>query len=142
MKLIVGALAVVLLAGCSTTPIPLGQATPVPKDRVFSHQVEPSEPFGTIVVARDTGSMGGGCFLAVYLDGEVAARIDTGEVVKFRVPAGDHLVGMGIDKKGGGLCSFTDMMKEQSASLKPGQVRLFRVGGDQAGFDIRPSSIK
>jgi hypothetical protein len=142
MKLFVGALAVALLAGCSTSPVSLSQAEPIPKDRVFSHQAEPSVPYGTIVVARDTGSMGGGCFLAIYLDGEVAARIDTGEVVRFRVPAGDHLVGMGIDKSGGGLCSFTNMMKEQSASLKAGQVRLFRVGGDQAGFDIRPSSIR
>lgn len=142
MRILIGAVAVALLAGCSTTPVPLGQADPVPKSRIFSHQSEPSEPFGTIIVARDTGTIGGGCFLAVYLDGKVAARIDTGEVVKFRVPVGDHLVGMGIDKDGGGLCSFTNLLKEQSAGLKAGQTKLFRIGGDsQAALDIRPSSI-
>ncbi|MDI2589878.1 hypothetical protein POF45_00325 [Pseudomonas sp. 681] len=142
MKFIVGALALVALAGCSTSPVPLSQAKLVPKERVFATQAQPAVPFGTIVVARDTGTLGGGCYLAIYLDGDVAARIDTGEVVRFKVPAGDHLIGMGIDKQGGGLCSFTDMLKEQSAPVKSGQVRLFRVSGDQAGFDIRPSSIK
>lgn len=142
MKLFVGLAVVMALAGCVTSQVPAGKAKPVPKDRSLSFQSKPSEPYGTILVTRDTGFLGGGCLLAVHVDGRLAARIDTGEVIGFFVPAGDHLVGMGIDKSGGGMCSWTDMFKEQSASLKAGQVKRFRIGGDsQAGLDIRPSSF-
>ena len=142
MRISVGALAAVLLAGC-TTQVPLNQAAPVPSSRAFSYQSETSEPFGTLIVARDTGLvMGGGCYLAVYIDGKVTARIDTGEVVRFHVPIGDHLVGMGIDKAGSGSCSVGSLLKEQSVSLKVGQTKLYRIGGDwEVGLDIRPSSF-
>jgi hypothetical protein len=142
MKLFLGALALAVLSGCVTSQIPAEKAKSVPEDRVLSFQSRPSGPYGTILVTRDTGLFGSGCFLAVHVDGQLAARIDTGEVVSFFVPVGDHLVGMGSDKKGGGMCSWTDMLKEQSASVKSGQVKRFRIGGDsQAGFDIRPSSL-
>lgn len=142
MRFFVGAVAVALLAGCSTSAVSPSEAKPVPKDRILSFTAKPKEAYGTVIVTRDTGFMGGGCFVAIHIDGKLAARIDTGEVARFYLPAGDHLVGMGIDKQGGGLCSWTDMLKEQSAILKEGQVKRFRIGGDsQSGLDIRPSSI-
>ncbi|MCP6695850.1 hypothetical protein [Pseudomonas donghuensis] len=142
MRILIGAVALVLLAGCSTSPVSPEQATPVPADRLASFTTKPKEAYGTVIVTRDTGWMGGGCFVAVHIDGKVAARIDTGEVARFYLPTGDHLVGLGIDKQGGGMCSWTDMLKEQSASLKEGQVKRFRIGGDsQGGLDIRPSSL-
>lgn len=142
MRLFVGAVAVALLAGCSTSPVSPGEAKPVPKDRIVAFSAKPKEAYGTVVVTRDTGFLGGGCYVAVHIDGKLAARIDTGEVARFYLPTGDHLVGLGIDKQGGGMCSWTDMLKEQSAILKEGQVKRFRVGGDsQTGLDIRPSSL-
>lgn len=142
MKLFVGALALIVLAGCVTSQVPAEKAKPVPADRALLLQSEPTGPYGTILVTRDTGFLGGGCFLAVHVDGQLAARIDTGEVVRFFVPVGDHLVGMGVDKSGGGMCSWTDMLKEQSVSLTNSQTKRFRIGGDsQAGLDIRPSSF-
>ncbi|ROM84887.1 hypothetical protein V5F23_09895 [Pseudomonas sp. WP18] len=142
MRILIAAIAVALLAGCSTSAVSPSEAKPVPKDRLLSFTVQPKEPYGTVVVTRDTGFMGGGCFVAVHVDGKLAARIDTGEVARFYLPVGDHLVGMGIDKQGGGMCSWTDMLKEQSAILKEGQVKRFRIGGDsQTGLDIRPSSL-
>lgn len=142
MRKIITALALVALAGCVTSPVPAEKARPVPADRALLLQSKPAVPYGTILVTRDTGFLGGGCFLAVHVDGQLAARIDTGEVVRFFAPVGDHLVGMGIDKSGGGMCSWTDMLKEQSVTLANGQIKRFRIGGDsQAGLDIRPSSF-
>lgn len=142
MRKILTALALVALTGCVTSPVPAGKAKPVPADRALLLQSKPTGPYGTILVTRDTGFLGGGCFLAVHVDGQLAARIDTGEVVNFFVPVGDHLVGMGVDKSGGGMCSWTDMLKEQSVSLAGGQTKRFRIGGDsQAGLDIRPTSF-
>lgn len=131
-----------MLAGCSTSPVPFDQARPVPVERLLAFGKKPAGPYGTITVARDTGFVGGGCFVAVHVDGRPAARIDTGEVVSLYVPAGEHLVGLGADERGSGLCSWAGTLKEQSATLKPGQVKRFRIGGDtNIGLDIRPSSI-
>ena len=142
MRILIAAVAAVMLAGCSTSPVSPEEAKPVPKDRLVSFTSKPKEAYGTVVVTRDNGFLGGGCFVAVHIDGKLAARIDTGEVARFYLPTGDHLVGLGIDKQGGGMCSWTNMLKEQSAILKEGQVKRFRIGGDsQTGLDIRPSSL-
>lgn len=131
-----------VLTGCSTTPVPFDQAKPVPGERVLAFGAKPSAPYGTIVVARDSGFIAGGCFVSVHIDGKPAARIDTGEVVKLYVPAGDHLVGMGADQQGKGMCDWGGPLKEQAATLKDGQTRKFRIGGDSnTGLDIRPSSM-
>lgn len=142
MRLFVGAVAVALLAGCSTSPVSPAEAEPVPKGRIVAFSAKPKEAYGTVVVTRDIGFLGGGCYVAVHIDGKLAARIDTGEMARFYLPTGDHLVGLGIDKQVGGMCSWTDMLKEQSTILKEGQVKRFRIGGDsQTGLDIRPSSL-
>lgn len=129
------------LAGCSTTPVPFDQAKPIPGERVLAFGAKPSAPYGTIVVVRDTGFIAGGCFVSVHVDGKPAARIDTGEVVRLYVPAGDHLIGLGADQQGKGMCDWGGSLKEQTAILREGQVKRFRIGGDtNSGLDIRPAS--
>lgn len=131
-----------LVTGCSTSPVSFDQAKPVPGSRVMVYGQKPAGPYGTIQVSRDTGFVGSGCFVAIHVDGRAVARIDTGEAVSLFVPAGEHLVGLGADERGSGLCSFSGSLKEQSATLKAGQVKRFRIGGDtNVGLDIRPSSI-
>jgi hypothetical protein len=131
-----------LMTGCSTSPVSFDQAKPVPVERVLAYGKKPAGPYGTIQVARDTGFVGGGCFVAIHVDGRPVARIDTGEAVSLFVPAGDHLVGLGADELGSGLCSWSGQLKEQTATLKAGQVKRFRIGGDtNIGLDIRPSSL-
>ncbi|WP_157062733.1 MULTISPECIES: hypothetical protein [Pseudomonas] len=41
-------------------------------------------------MTRDTGFLGGGCYVAIHIDGKFAARIDTGEVAKFFLSIGGH----------------------------------------------------
>lgn len=142
LKIAAATALVSLMAGCSTSPVSFDQAKPVPVERVLAYGKKPTGPYGTIQVARDTGFVAGGCFVAVHVDGRPVARIDTGEALSLYVPAGDHLVGLGADERGSGLCSWSGPLKEQSATLKAGQVKRFRIGGDtNVGLDIRPSSI-
>lgn len=101
-----------------------------------------SQRHSTIQIARDTGFVGGGCFVAVHIDGRAVARIDTGEVVSLYVTPGEHLIGLGADEHRSGTCSWSGTLKEQTTILKAGQTKRLRIGGDtSAGLDIRPSSF-
>lgn len=142
LKITAVAALVALMSGCSTTPVPFDQAKPVPSDRVLIYGKKPATPYSTIQIARDTGFVGGGCFVAVHIDGRAVARIDTGEVVSLYVVPGEHLVGLGADESGSGMCSWSGALKEQATILKAGQTKRFRIGGDtNVGLDIRPTSL-
>ena len=64
MKLFVGALAVALLAGCATSPVPSDKARPAPSERVSGYQ-KPVSGGSSLIVTRDTGFLGGGCFATI-----------------------------------------------------------------------------
>lgn len=131
-----------LLVGCSTSQVPAENAKPVPPDRVLAFSTKPSGPYGTVIVTRDTGFVGGACYVGVLVDGKFSARIDTGEVVRLHVPAGEHLIGLSGDERSGGTCSWGSLRKEQSTIVQDGSVKKFRIGGDtQVGLDIRPTSM-
>ena len=86
MKLFVGALAVALLAGCATSPVPSDKADPVPNSRLFSNQ-KPGSGDAILIVTRDSGFVGRGCNTTVSIDGRKSAEIAAGETAKFFIPA-------------------------------------------------------
>ncbi|OWF76980.1 hypothetical protein B4900_17825 [Yersinia rohdei] len=144
MKKLIIALAVLVLAGCGTSPVPSNEAVSVPQERVFGFQKNVAD-FPTLIVTRDNGWLaGGGCFVAILIDGKVVARIGTGETVKFYVEPGRKIIGISGDEKGGGLCSaqFGQQIKESSVELKSNEVQRFRISGDtNSGLDIRPTTL-
>lgn len=142
MRFVICASLAALLAGCSTSQVPADKAKPVPSVRVLAFATKPAGSYGTVVVTRDTGFVGGACYVGVLVDGKFSARIDTGEVVRLYVPAGEHLIGLSGDERSGGTCGWGDLRKEQSTIIKDGQIKKFRIGGDtQVGLDIRPTSM-
>ncbi len=142
MRKTLAAMALIALAGCSTSQVPSDKALPVPADRVLAYSSKPATPYGTIVVTRDTGLVGGACYVGILVDGKFSVRIDTGEAVSLYVPVGEHLIGLVGDEHSGGVCGWGELRKEQSTNLSIGQVKRFRIGGDtNIGLDIRPSSI-
>ena len=131
MKLIVGALAVALLAGCATSPIPSDKADPVPASRLFANQKQNAGD-AVLIVTRDTGFVGGGCNTTINIDGRKSAEIGSGETAKFFVAAGDHIVS--ASSCGSGL-------KEREASLKAGSTKRFRISIDSAmSMDLSPTT--
>ena len=93
MRSILIALPLLLLAGCSSFRGDPEHVKPVPEDRLLAFQ-EAQANGAQIVVNRDFGMMGGGCFVAIEVDRKVAARIGVGEVATFQVPAGTRVVGI------------------------------------------------
>jgi len=132
-----------LVAGCSSTPVDRASAKVVPADRTFAYQVD--VPGGAkLVVSRDNGFWAsGGCYVTVLVDGRKAARINTGEIVTFKLKPGRHIIGIAGDDDGNGLCAMQigQPVKETASELSTGEVQKFRISGTQNGTDIRPSSI-
>ena len=122
--LMVAALAgAVMLAGCST-PVTSSDAKPVPAERVFGYQAKPQGvDFGTVVITRDTGFVGGGVAVTVSIDGKQAAALRTGERVTLYVPAGEHILS---DSQ------VANTRHDHELIVKAGQVKFYRISVDAA----------
>jgi hypothetical protein len=126
------------LAGCATVATPQSAAKPVPQERVLL--LPSARGDASITVTRDSGFTGGGCFLALYVNRALAARMDVGERVTFAVPAGEVLLAVGRDPQGNGLCSaaLDSPYRTTETLMRPGQQKAFRIQTElYGGIDIR-----
>lgn len=130
MRIPMAAVAMAMLAGCATSPVPSSEADPVPSSRLFAFQAQ-MQGDSTLVVTRDKGFMGAGCNTTVSIDGRRAAEIGSGETAKFRVAPGEHIVS--ASSCGSGL-------KERETSIKAGSTKKFRISIDSAmSMDLSPT---
>lgn len=138
MRSILIALPLVLLVGCSSFRGNPEDIKPVPEDRLLAFQ-EAQENGAQIVVNRDFGMMGGGCYVAIEVDRKVAARIGVGEVATFQVRPGTRVVGITPDRMDDTLCGMGRLLREVAVPVKAGETQHLRiVSQNKGGFDIRP----
>jgi hypothetical protein len=135
MKTVFGVWLLLLLTGCASTAIPIGQAEPVPRDELYAFQNKPAGESGSVTVVRDSGMVGSGCDVVVYVDGRKAAKIGTGQRASFYLPPGNPSIGAGL--AGSGLCGGA-AIRTISANVKSGKESLYRISGDMSGFFIGP----
>lgn len=135
MRKILTAMALVMLAGCASSAIPVGDAAPVPADELYAFQSKPSGKSGKVTVVRDSGMVGSGCDIIVYIDGRKAAKIGTSQRASFYIPPGSSNIGAGL--AGSGLCVGA-AIRTISATVNQDQESLFRISGDMSGFYIGP----
>ena len=86
MKLITTSLLLALLTGCATSAVTIDKAKPAPAERVLINTADSKE--AKITIIRDSSFMGGGCYIDVYLNDTLAAKLDTAEKVTFNVKSG------------------------------------------------------
>lgn len=86
MRILIAAVAVAMLAGCASSAISVQDAKPVPSDEIYAFQAKPAGESGKITVVRDSGAVGSGCDIVVYIDGRKAAKIGTGQRATFYLP--------------------------------------------------------
>lgn len=122
-------LAIALLAGCAPVPISADRADPVSADRLFAYA---SKGESQIVVTRDSGFAGAGCTIRFSIDGKAAADFHSGEVARFGVAAGKHILAV----EGVHMCSGSGLA-ESEIVLKPGESLRRRI----AGISIMPTSF-
>lgn len=134
-------LGLVALAGCVTKPPRADKIVAVPSDRLLAFQT-PISGGAEVVVTRDVGFAGGGCYAAFFVDGQVAAKLATGERASFAIPAGDHV--LGTWNTGSGLCGFREGKdrKEVSATLKAGETRKYRITiNPNSGVELNATTL-
>lgn len=123
-----------ILAGCATTPTPLSAATSVPAERVLAFQQKNADDVATVVVTRDSGFLGGGCFYALWLNGTLSARFNPGESASFYLLPGEHLLKVGRDPMGQGLCALDpNEWTQRETIMKAKEVKRFRLSIDMNG---------
>lgn len=125
---------ILMLTGCFTTPVPFNEATSAPSERVLAFQNRLPNTTSTIVITRDTGFEGSGCYYAVSINGTLAVRLDTGEMAQFYMEPGEIRLKVGRDPYGVLLCSVRqDDWIQREAILRPYETKYFRVFIDPAG---------
>lgn len=122
------------LTGCATTPVPATSAKQAPAERVLAFQTKLEGPSGKLIVTRDEGFLGGGCFYALSINGIVAARLDVGETSAFFVSPGEVLLRAGRDPQGKALCALgQDEWTQRETLVRDKETKYFRLSIDMNG---------
>ena len=131
-------LLIAMLVGCAayTSPVPASEAKKTPVSRVLSFQNPTRQQTGTIVVTRDSGSLGWMCFTELSVNGQIAARFDAEETASFSLPPGDVLLRVGADSAGGGICTKGIYVTRES-TIKVGETKYFRISRSMDMIDIQ-----
>ncbi|RYM60033.1 hypothetical protein BSR03_16405 [Serratia proteamaculans] len=135
MKRIAFVIAIAFLSGCATQAVFPDQARPAPKERIFKYQ-SPIKDGAKLIIVRDSGMLGAGCFAGVYIDGVRSASLNPGERVDLYLPAGEHNIAM---KGEGKVCFADDVPVGRELSLKHNQTKAVRLFSDPSGnLDVKP----
>ncbi|MDB5995273.1 MAG: hypothetical protein JWP42_2409 [Pseudomonas sp.] len=133
MRILIGLVAVMLLAGCATSPISADHADPVPKSRIYAFD---NKADAQIVVTRDSGLYGSGCNYRLFIDGTLAAEFASGEVAKFGVKPGSHILGI----KPSAACGGWGLV-EREVQVGAGESVRRRITLSGDSFDISPTAM-
>lgn len=139
-----GLIAVVLaagLAGCVTHVPRPDQIAPTPQERLHAFQ-EPIENGGEVVVTRDAGFSGSGCYAAVFVNGKQVAEMNPSERAAFHLPSGESI--LGVWNTGKALCGYREGKdrREISVVLHPGETKHYRIiVNPNAGISLEPTTL-
>ena len=134
MRIFIGFFAFAVLAGCGSSPVSADRADPVPTTRLFAFG---DKAEAQLIVTRDGGLYGSGCNYRFYIDGTLAAEFAAGEVARFGLPAGRHVLSSTFS----GACGGGSVV-EREIEIRLGETMKRRIsvliGGVQ---DISPTAF-
>ncbi|MCS6259844.1 hypothetical protein G3479_11360 [Shewanella baltica] len=137
MKLLITSLMLCLLSGCATSEVTMETAKQVPDDRLFIKNNVDGDAVITII--RDSGFLGSGCNINVFINEALAATLDVAEKATFNVNEGEMFLGLQLT--GSGLC-ISSSLRQLETSIKQGQHKTYRIALDPSGsMAILPSGI-
>lgn len=128
------------MSGCATEAVLPGDAKPAPQERVLKYQIPNEETSATLIVVRDKGYLGSGCFSGVYLNDVKSAVLDPGEKVIFHLTPGEWNVAV---KGEGKLCISDAIPSGRDITLKSNQTKAVRLFADPSGnVDVKPLPLR
>ena len=131
MRIVGLALALALalgLTGCATTPMAASHAARVPPDRLLAFQEKTPEANATLVVTRDQGFQGGGCYYGFFINDILAARFDVAESATFYVKPDELVLRYGPDPQGRALCALPQIEgTPRETVMQDRQTKYFRL---------------
>ncbi|KAF2391964.1 MULTISPECIES: hypothetical protein [Pseudomonas] len=138
MKVLPIVVSALVLAGCSTDPIPSRLATEAPPSQRIEFQHKPQGEYAILQVVRDSGHTGSLCSMGIYINGQKAALLDPGQKVSFYLPPGALIIGAGYS--GSGMCGMGAARIERDASVVRNSTRTYRVSTSGDGvIDVSPT---
>ncbi len=138
IKQIFFALTILMLAGCSTTPVDLTTAKKIPDERIYDTTMtsQNDERNTSITFLRDAGYLGSGCSHEVFVDNNKLFAIRAGEVIKVFLKEGEHFIRL---ETGHGLCPNISI--SQDVRMVKGKDQEYRILLPSDG-SLRLSRIK
>lgn len=130
-----------VLVGCVTHVPRPDQVQPVPVERLHAWQGNNADT-GVVVVTRDAGFSGSGCYTAFFVDGKQVAELDVSERATFHLPAGEHV--LGVWSTGKALCGYREGRdrRELSAMIRSDETKRYRIiVNPNAGISLEPTTL-
>lgn len=130
------ALLFLALSGCipASKPTPPENMKQAPQARLVAFQEAAPETTAIVVVTRDTGVVRRPCYLALHINGILAARLAAGETSLFYVQSGRVSLKSTSDPNGKGLCAmFHDEGPALEVAIAEDETKYFRLGTDGHG---------
>jgi hypothetical protein len=118
-----------IVTGCSTTPVSVGKSQPVPQDRIYEAYKKYSsskETQANIIIVRDNGVLGVAGTAALFVNGEIVARVRAGESITIHTNGGDNILGVGPGTKMGWEKDNVELI-EQTLNAEAGKTYYFRI---------------
>ncbi|MBS6084543.1 MAG: hypothetical protein KIC49_25350 [Pseudomonas fluorescens] len=132
MRGLIGALLLAALGGCSTSPISADIADPVPSTRMYAFTEKNA---AQLVVTRDSGIYGAEVRFILHIDGKPAAEFHPGEVARFGLASGKHILGVSKYMPFG-----TSRIIESEIDMKPGDLVRRRISQHGSSFSFTPTA--
>lgn len=140
MKKILLALSLICLSGCATEAVLPSQAKTAPAERLLKFQENTPSSDSTLIVVRDKGFLGGGCYSGVYINDVKAAILNPGEKALFHLKHGEYSVAV---KGEGKMCIADEVPVGNYVRLNIGETKAVRLFADPSGnVDVKPLPLR
>jgi hypothetical protein len=120
----------ILVAACTSSPVPSSYATPIPESRIRAPEyTRAQEGFALVVVTRDKGLTALACTAHLHVDGTLVADLRPREQIRLFLEEGQHLMGVSA----AGCIGGADQISIDVSRAKPVLLRIAVVNG----YDLR-----
>jgi len=123
----------IVCSGCTTTPVSVSKAQLVSAGRIYDSYKKYSVPIESgakIIIVRDSGILGSAGSAALFVNGEIVARVKTGESIILNVKNGDNVLGVGPGTKMNWEKDNVELI-EQTLNAEAGKEYFFRITIDR-----------